>query len=287
MSYLTTAFEKSVDIRKNLKQRPEPIIDANYDTNYLLSNIQLPSNPMDIPNIIGWSGPARTGTSALLFLLAGHPQIDRVYFQPQKTLLRFGEPEFKLYEEDSMVCMKEVFYSQSIVNPHDPIDILLRAGVPEEKITWIIMLRDPLQTFASWGRNGTVWSPETFAFWQKHTISLWEKYKNSKVNVVPFVYELLDGREERVLKKLLSKVGVDALGLGFDPTKIDTKLVPGEATSGIFFVETIEKTINQGRYAYTPNSYPVVDEDARAVVELCQEGYDSFLETARTSLGVE
>ena len=122
-----------------------------YDAEFVAQNFELPRNVKEIPNILGWVGPARSGTTALLFLLAGHSEVGHVYFQPQKTLMRLGGPPIKLYPSDKIACMKETLLSWEVVDElYDPIDVLLKAGIPTEKITWIFMLRDPLQTYGSW-----------------------------------------------------------------------------------------------------------------------------------------
>ena len=63
---------------------------AEFDSDFVRQNIVLPEKQADIPRIVGWSGPARSGTTALLYLLAGYYQVDRIYFQPQTTLSRLG-----------------------------------------------------------------------------------------------------------------------------------------------------------------------------------------------------
>jgi hypothetical protein len=88
---------------------------VKYDTNFVVQNIELPE--------------ARSGTTALLFLLAGHSEVSRVFFQPQKTLMRFGGPRVILDGNDSLV-----FFSLAEVNElEDPIGTLLKAGVPADK----------------------------------------------------------------------------------------------------------------------------------------------------------
>lgn len=262
--------------------------EIEYDAEFVRQHILLPEDPANIPNIIGWSGPARSGTTALLFLLAGCSRVDRVYFQPQQTLQRFGYPSIELHETDKLVCMKETFFSWKEHEAHNPIETLLRAGVPPEKITWIAMLRDPLQTFRSWEQCGDVIPPDAFAFCQSHTVELWRKYKDSGVNIVPFAYELMRGQEERVIRKLLPKIGIDVntlpSDLSFNRAMIDKKLVPGQAASEEYFNLNLRRTINRGKYIYTTNSYSVEVDEAREVIGLCQEEYDMFLEEAKRTL---
>lgn len=264
-------------------------LNDKYGANFVQQNIKLPKHPDQIPKTIGWSGPARSGTTALLFLLASNPQIDRVYFQPQKTLMRLGRPSVSLNAEDTLVCMKEVFYSTGKREVYDPIEVLLRAGVPPEKITWIAMLRDPLQTFSSWENNAKEkLDPDTLHFWQSHTISLWHKYKNSKIKMIPFVYELLDGKEEFVLKKLYAKIGLDVslLDLQFNPEMISKKLIPGQSADEVYFQKYLEKSLQRGKYMYSTNSYSVSESSAKEVVALCQKDYDVFRTEAKKALDI-
>jgi hypothetical protein len=265
--------------------------DSKYDASFVYNNIEIPKNQVEIPRIVGWSGPARSGTTALLYLLAGHPEVDRVYFQPQTTLLRFGRPKLKLSSVDTLVCMKEVFFSSEELELLDPIETLLKAGVPPEKITWIAMLRDPLQTFGScekYGDDILKQDPEVFAAWQRHTIHLWEKYKDTNIQIIPFAYDLLKGREEHVLKQLSYCLGINpqSVSLKFDEDAIRKKLVPGQAADENYFRLNLKDTINKGLYEYTTNSYPVGYDDAQRVIALCQKDYESFLELARRTLSL-
>ena len=188
--------------------------------------------------------------------------------------------------------MKEVFFSSKKTEILDPIEILLKAGVPPEKITWIFMLRDPLQTFSScekYGDDILKQDPDDFASWQAHTITLWHKYKDSRVKVVPFVYELLKGQEERVLRKLFSQVGIEtdifsSLNLEFNRELIDKKLVPGQAADDEYFKLNLQGTVNKGRYKFTMNSYPVDIGDAYKVTALCQRNYEDFTKIAEKAL---
>jgi hypothetical protein len=266
----------------NLKLKKDPLAQwrIKYDSDFVVRNIVLPEDSNDIPRILGWSGPARSGTTALLYLLAGHPKVDHAYFQPQKTLMRLGGPPMVLRSSDKLVCMKETFFSWDKVDElDDPIDVLLRAGVPPEKITWIFMLRDPRQTFASWGMLSSHSRPDPviYSLWQRHTVNLWRKYKDSKVKVVPFVYELLRNQEEVVVSHLLARVGLDyiPLKLDFNKVLIDQKFVPGQATSEDY-VPVFQETHNHEKYVYSTNMYPTDSKAVKMVVALCQKEYEDF-----------
>jgi hypothetical protein len=273
-----------------MREEKTLIQDDKYDADFVRQHIKLPNNPEDTPNIIGWSGPSRSGTSALLFLLASHPQVDRAYFQPQKTLLRNGQPEVVLYAADKLVCMKETFFSWEIIDRYDPVDVLLRAGVPAGKITWFFLLRDPLQTFGSWRTMEPGIEPDPFvlSYWQEHTVNLWHKYKHSKINAVPLVYDLFHEQEERVVNRLLSISGMDPVSssLEFDNTAISRKLVPGQAADERVFERFVKPTVSRGRFIYKANSNSIGTEVAEKVIELCRERYEAFLQQAKDEIGI-
>jgi hypothetical protein len=244
---------------------------------------RLPTNGT-IPRIIGWSGPARAGTTAMLLLLAGHPQVDRVYFQPQKLLLRKGAPAFELYASDKLVCMKEVFGFRAGEN-YDPIDMLLRAGVPPENITWISFLRDPLLSFASW-RHINPTDPEVFNDTQAYAIDHFYKYRQKGIKMVPFVYDLLENNEEAVVKALLRVIGLEStnFSLRFDADQIEKKLVKGQAAEKEYFDYNVKDTYQRKRYTYCGNNYQIPSEMAAAIEAKCRRPYNKFLSLAKAEL---
>lgn len=238
------------------------------------------------PRVIGWSGPARAGTTAMLFLLAGHPQVDRVYFQPQKTILRRGKPDFELYEGDELICTKEVF-GVRLNETYDPIDMLLRAGIPAENITWITFLRDPIRSLASWGYPDIADADaEVFSETQAYTIEHFYKYRQKGMKVIPFAYDLLKDNEERVVKALLDAIGLDSadLSLQFDVEQIEKKLVKGQAADKEFFDYNIKNTYLRKKYTYSNNNYQVAPEMAKIIEEKCRQPYNDFMALAREEL---
>jgi hypothetical protein len=244
---------------------------------------KLPSSGK-IPKIVGWSGPARSGTTGMLLLLAGHPQVDRVYFQPQKTILRKGMPEFELYDEDALICMKEVFGIRENED-YDPIDMLLQAGIPAENITWITFLRDPLFSFASW-RNVNPTGPQVFADSQAFTIDHFHTYRARGVKMVPFVYDLLKGDEDNVLRALIDAIGLesDNFSLTFNTEAIDKKLVKGQSAEEEYFNYNIKATFQKNKFVYSNNNYVLPPEVIKEIEEKCRPSYDEFYALAKAEL---
>lgn len=104
------------------------------------------------PNIILTVAPCRSGTTAHLriFSQAGLPS----YHQPLKFILRAqleGEDIQYHIPNNKSVFIKEAIgpYTDS-ESTFNPVEILLKAGVPSEKIHLIIMLREPLSTITGW-----------------------------------------------------------------------------------------------------------------------------------------
>src|SRR5437870_3253483 len=76
-----------------------------FSPEYVIEHTKIPDRKEDIPNIVGWAGPARSGTTALLLLAASQTGVDRAYFQPQRTLIRKGAPDFIVSSDDKFICM--------------------------------------------------------------------------------------------------------------------------------------------------------------------------------------
>lgn len=262
------------------------VAKTKFDTEYTLRHIKLPKNPKQIPQIIGWAGPARSGTTSLLFLLAAHPKVDRVHFQPLKTILRQGGPDFNIASGD-LICLKEVFRRCCALNDHDPISMLLRAGVPAENITWIAMLRDPVQNYASWMQRFVGCTPEDYAAAQAYTIDIYNKYRALNINIAPFAYDLLALGEAKVLGALLKKVGLEPLeNLEFNSQAIERKMSYGQAVDPEYFDVNIRPTLERKRYVYTKRVATPPADVVDRIQALCQAKYDDFYSESLQHLGL-
>lgn len=243
-----------------------------------------------VPDIIGWSGPGRSGTTALLFLLASQSRVDRAYFQPQKSLIRQGGPDFILHGTDSLVCTKEVFGAMHPEENYDPIGHLLKAGVPPEKISWITVLRDPVDTYGSWYNLTPESTPQHFARSQGHALNIYDRYRDV-VNSIPFAYDLLGQGEGpgSILEAALSSTALEGaeISLEFDRDSIEAKVELGQAANPEYFEKTVAATVARGEFSYVKTAKPLPQERQEAVVELCGEAYDNFFSHSAEVLGVE
>ena len=255
------------------------VAQTAFDVDYLQQHIVLPA-PGQTPRIIGWSGPSRSGTSGLLFLLAGHEAIDRAYFQPQKTILRQGGPDFELHATDRIVCMKEVFRACCVRQGHDPIEALVNAGMSPAKICWMTLLRDPVQSFASWYTHFPGTTTESFIATYHYTLDFFWRWRNRGVTMLPLAYDLLEGRERQVLGALFARAGLDIapLALDFDMVAIRAKLVQGQAADHHIYRRYLEPTLARKKFMYTKNDHEVPEPLRRDIDYHCRAAYDAFTE---------
>lgn len=249
----------------------------------VMRNIVVPSAVSQIPRIVGWCGPARSGTTALLLLLAKHPAIQFAYFQPITTLYRLGSPTFTIHPSSGTICLKETFWSMSDKWMNDPIEILMRSGIPQEKIKWIFTLREPALAFGSWRSIEPSVSIDSFIWWYNHTVTLYAKYSRSGVVAVPFPYDLCREDELRVINRLLPLVGLDEplADLTFDEQLIREKLTLGQAADEEYFKKLIRPILARGQYSYTSNTHVLTAAEALRIYRSCNEQYLYFIQEMR------
>jgi hypothetical protein len=259
-----------------------------YTPGYVIAHTRIPADPRQIPRIVGFAGTTRSGTTAFGLFAAGIPEVDRSYFQSHKNSLRWGG-DIILNSEDRLVVMKETFgplYPQETF--FDPPGMLLAAGVPPEKQTWIFVLRDPVSAFASLRNFTDRVTPDFFAQSQQHVIDLYSRYRNSEVGVVPFVYDLFAEGEEKVMGRLLDRVGIDYPGnLAFDPRAVDKKMVWGEAEDDVYYEEVIVPTLSRGAFGYASGTVSRIElepELEQVVRDQCLCAYETYRDLARRAL---
>lgn len=265
----------------------QEVKNTPFSVEHAIRHVRLAADKADIPQILGWSGPARSGTTGLLFLLAGHASVDKVYFQPLKTLLRKGAPEFDLTNSGSLICMKEVFRGCCPENGHDPIAMLLKAGVPAHKITWISILREPLQNYASWTKSFQDVTPEAYIAAQKYSVDLFHHYRAMGVRIVPFTYELLVKGEAQAINTLLRHIDMPPFpddNLSFNGGAIGDKMQYGQAADTQYFDTLLKRTIERERFVYTRNDVALSSEVADIITQACSGRYSEFHELAKREL---
>src|SRR5579885_1277578 len=108
--------------------------------------------PQTVPDIFLLVGPCRSGTTAqakvfrALGILSHH--------QPLKSVLRcllHGQEETYTLPTESQLLIRETLGPYTLTEAcFDPVTVLLKAGVPREKLRVIVMVREPLSTLTSW-----------------------------------------------------------------------------------------------------------------------------------------
>ena len=280
----------------NTDKRTEPvkhdIYKIKFDTDLVLSNTILPKDKNDIPRIIGWSAPARSGTTAFLYLLASQPGVDRAYFQPQTNILRTGGPVFNISADDKVICLKEVFGGNPTehVSEHDPIELLLKAGIPAEKITWVTMLREPTQSYGSQLLFEPDLTPEMAAKTQQWALEVFERHKKDGIKMIPYVYELAKDNEANALRALFEKIELpfEPSSLKFDSDAISKKLVPGQLADVEYFEQTLMGRLDKTQYSFKDRKYDaeLPNDIVAKVKQLNDKDYVHFREEARRELGL-
>ncbi len=186
---------------------------SNITIDEVAPRVHVPHEP---PELILLIAPCRSGTSSHLrvFAAAGI----RSYHQPLKALLRCllqgQEGQYHLPQEQ-FLFIKETLgpYTpeESLLNP---LDVLLRAGVPKEKIRLIIMLREPLSTLASWQEIFSVnRDPEVllsnFILAYKTVSQIRKEAMHLGIPVTSYVYEALrDNNPSLVIASIFSRLAI-------------------------------------------------------------------------------
>ena len=269
-----------------------------HSLDYIVQHTIVPEDPSQIPDFVGLVGPARGGTTAFGLIMASQSPVDRSHFQPWKKILRHGEEygPFKLNAGEGIVVAKDTFGPLADPENFDPIDMLTRAGVPEEKQTWVLTLREPIACYASI-LHFTPMDPSFFAKMQAHTIDLYERYKNTGRNVIPFSYDLFghEAGELEVMKALMRRTGIPKLNNGltleFDEERINQRMDLGEANDPVYYEQVITPILSRGRFAYVGGTVnytdlKITDQEARVLEERCIPAFQQFAATAASEIGL-
>lgn len=202
-------------------------------------------NNEDFPNIFYGTGKARVGSTPLTNVLgiAGIPS----YYQPVKTILRCVlnattpiiwqlEPGHENY------FAKETFGPYTIAEcMFLPVEFLLKAGFPAEKLHVVILDREPTSALASWIIHWAHRVPETTLIWHYiiatlNTRRLANYAKRSQIKTTTYVYEL-SKEPLPFLEVLFERLGIDDYFCTSSFTDWKDKGDLASENSSIFFLE--------------------------------------------------
>lgn len=177
----------------------------SFPNSYILKNIILPK-AAEIPNIVLIVAPCRSGTSTLLKAFSA--SADMSYYQPLKSLMRTGRPELVIPKKAKTIVIKETLgpwrMEESIM---DPLALLLKAGVPKEKIVLIPLLREPVEAYDSWLKYAAGTDTRLFIAAFDTTLKIHEEASKLGIRSIPLAYDLYK-KPRTLMKSLLGKVGL-------------------------------------------------------------------------------
>ena len=161
------------------------------------SHIKIP-RVGSLPRILLAVAPCRSGTTVQLrmFSAAGIPS----YYQPLKAIMRREAQgmvgDFEIPQEDTIFIKETLGPYSHAESTFNPLDVLLQAGYPKDKITLLIEMREPLSTLTSWieadlslRENRTALFANFITAYQ--TIpQILQQAQDSEVQFVPYLYEV-------------------------------------------------------------------------------------------------
>lgn len=240
---------------------------------------------MKTGRFIGIYGPARSGLSALFFLFTKLEAIQRLYYQPLTTLQRLGGPDFTI-DLGSTTFMKEVFWSMNEKWRYDPIDIILKSGVPKELQQHVFVVRNPVETFSSWRIIEPNVTTESFIYWFTNTVDQYETKKSLGFSVIPFVYEMFKDNELFIINKLVSKLGIRerVADLTFPKTLNPERILLGQASEKEYFNKVLFNTYNKKHFEYKSRDVDIDIGEVKEIEHKCSDPYLRMLQNSHQEL---
>lgn len=183
----------------------------------IASKIKVPKS-RNIPTVFLVMGPCRTGTTVHLKIFSNSGL--HSFNNPVKNALQremFSQDgQFEIPPEEISILIKESIGSLTLPeSSYNPVEVLLKAGFPPDKIHLIANFREPLSTFASWIKNyGEKTNPAillpNFIRSYQNAHKIVGGVKRSGINVTALVYEALrDNTPDEVIKNLFHRLGID------------------------------------------------------------------------------
>lgn len=204
-----------------------------------------------IPDIVLFVSPCRSGSTATARMMAEQEQI--TWYQPLKGILRNisqgqeAHVEFErsrqslkgilrnIFQEQGGVMYKSLFIKETIgpntknETEFNPLNVLLSAGVPKEKIYVVTLLRDPLTTAASVaksfahvigrveGLNSTDDLVDNYLESVRNVQRIQQQAKELGIPTTSMIYEALRDNHSHVVGNAL----FERLGVPFDVKRMD------------------------------------------------------------------
>jgi len=275
----------------------QPVSSQQISSNIVLEDVG------EAPNIILSVSPCRSGSSVLVRVFGAAGVLS--YYQQLKAMLRW-----KMQGED--VCWKvpslphtNIFLKETL-GPYtetealfNPMNILLDAGYPPEKLRILILGRHPLNTWASWDKwwNGAT-SIDNFIKANITTEKVREQAEREGISVTTVVYEALKYYDaDTVVKRMFGRFGIP-----YSPIAVDGwQTLPEFGTPGshihyreippIFNVPGILDSVRSAdKLIYSSIDNDVTDFDENTVLQIQEAGlteiYDKWKRECETHLSI-
>jgi len=258
----------------------------------VLDYIHIPKNP---PNLVLIAGPCRVGTTALSNVFAHAGNIS--YMQPIKSIRRAIEegvetPEFYVDSRQQIVVCKETFGAKNESEYFDPVEILLKAGYPKEKLFLITIVREPAETLTSWTWMWEEVLIDGFIRAYRQTDEVRRNALRLGIRTISYAHEAIrDNRADLVVAKLFNKV--------FGKGKMKTGLINWERGPNFdsdkrvkFFDEPPERFVHAvktwGSYEYRPIKPELtVEQERRLEAEGIFKIYGDLVRTCESDLEIK
>ena len=172
-------------------------------------------DPERVSRVILSISPCRSGTTVFLRVF-GYAGIES-HYQELKNLLRW-----RLHGKDRTWQVPQrpgdTIYLKETIGPHteiesrfNPLDVLLKAGFPPEKLHVVILGRAPLSTWSSWhewwGEEATTVDNFILAYTTAEQVR--RQARRRRISLTILVYEAIrDNDAETVVRSLFGRLGV-------------------------------------------------------------------------------
>ena len=253
-------------------------------------------DPDRVSRIILSVSPCRSGTTILLRVF-GAAGVES-HFQQLKNILRWQlqgrDVQWQIPQRPGdTVYLKETLGPYTDAEAQfNPLDVLLSAGLPREKLHIVIVGRAPLSTWASWYEWwGSVTSVEKFILAYDTTERIRQQGHDERIPVTTCVYEAIrDNGPETVVKNLFQRLDVPYTAIavgGWD--RLPRFGAPGSnivlpEEPPIFITPNIHRQVQRSnRLAYRARNGSIAGLKEQDVCQIMEAGLPAIYETWRTA----
>lgn len=276
----------------------QPVSSKQISSNIVLEDVY------EAPNIILSVSPCRSGSSVLVRVFGAVGILS--YYQQLKTMLRWKMQGEDVYWKVPSLPHTNIFLKETL-GPYtetealfNPLNILLGAGYPPEKLHILIFGRHPLNTWVSWDKwwNGAT-SIDNFIKANITTDKVRAQAEREGIPVTTVVYEALKYNDaDTVMKRVFSRFGIPYSSIAVK----GWRTLPEFGTPGshihyrekppIFNVPGIlDSSKSADELIYSSKDINITNFDKNTVLQIQEAGlteiYDKWKRECETHLGIK